>query len=84
MARNRPTKPPQDARLHASIERDLATVVRRCKAADAKADAAAAERDRVIVDALNAKLPRARLVAVTGLSAARLDQIRQAARNLAD
>jgi hypothetical protein len=81
MARNQPTKPPQDARLHASLERDLATVMRRCKAADAKADEAAAQRDRVIVDALDAKLSRARVSAVTGLSAARLDQIRQAARS---
>ncbi len=80
MARQQSTRPPTDERLHASIERDLATVVRRCKAADAKADEAAAERDRVIVDALDAKLGRARVIAATGLSPARIDQIR-AARN---
>jgi hypothetical protein len=78
MARNQPTGPSRDPRRHASLERDLATVMRRCKAADAKADEAAAQRDRVIVNALDAKLSRARISAVTGLSASRIDQIRAA------
>jgi hypothetical protein len=78
MARKQSTKPSPDARTHASVERDLAAVVRRCRAADARADDAAAQRDRVIVDALDAKLPVARIVAVTGLSAARIHQIRRA------
>jgi hypothetical protein len=80
MARNQPTKQPANASLHASIERDLAGAIRRCKTADARADEAAAHRDRIIVHALDAKLSRARIVAVTGLSAARIDQIRRGAR----
>jgi hypothetical protein len=80
MARNQSTKASPDARLLASIERDLATAVRRCKAADAKADEAAAQRDQVIRDAIAAGLPRHRMITITELSAARLDQIRRRAR----
>jgi hypothetical protein len=64
----------------ADIVRDLAAVSRRKARTKAQDDAAAEERDRVIRDAIAAKIPRARIVQLTGLSPQRVDQIRRGAR----
>jgi len=62
------------------IERELQAVTRRHNARAKALDQATAERDRVIRDALDAKLPRARVIAITELSPARIEQIRRADR----
>jgi hypothetical protein len=62
------------------IERDLAAVTRRYKARDKAREEAAAERDRVIRDAIEARIPRARIVEITELSPQRIDQIRRNSR----
>jgi hypothetical protein len=72
----KPSAPPDVAKL----ERDLVTVARRkarTEAADADAER---ERDRVIRDAIEAKIPRARIGDLVGLSVQRIDQIRRGAR----
>jgi hypothetical protein len=63
-----------------AIKRDLSTAMRRCKTADARAAEAAAERDRAIRDAIEAKIPRSDIIALTGLSSARVEQIKRRAR----
>jgi hypothetical protein len=70
----------QAQRKLSNIERDLSTVARRKARTQAADDAAATERDRVIRDAIEAGIPRARIVELTDLSAARIDQIRRGAR----
>lgn len=70
----------QAQRKLSNIERDLATVARRKARTQAADDAAAVQRDRVIRDAIEAGIPRARIVELTDLSAARIDQIRRGAR----
>lgn len=63
-----------------SIERKL-QAARRRKARTEQLDAeAAAERDEVIRSAIAAKIPRARIVELVGLSPQRIDQIRRGAR----
>jgi hypothetical protein len=64
----------------ASIVRELTAVSRRKARTKAQDDAAAEERDRLIRDAIQVKIPRARIVEITGLSPQRIDQIRRGAR----
>jgi acetyl-CoA acetyltransferase len=63
----------------ADIERALVAVMRRYNARAKALDEATAERDRVIRDAMEAKMPRERITAITGLSRQRMDQIRNGA-----
>ena len=60
----------------ADIERDLLTVMKRYNARAKALDEATIERDRVIRDAMEAKMPRERITEITGLSRQRMDQIR--------
>ncbi|MGP0047853.1 MAG: hypothetical protein ACLPZR_03250 [Solirubrobacteraceae bacterium] len=87
-AKRAPAKAPPDSRTEAAIartitrlERDLQAATKRSEDARAKAEAADAQRDRVIRDAIASKLlPYARIVELTGLSEPRLYQIRRRAR----
>ncbi len=63
-----------------AVERDLTALMRRRKRhTDALAEIDP-ERDRLIREAIAAKLPRHRIVALTELSTQRIDQIRRGAR----
>jgi len=64
----------------AKLERDLITVTRRYKAREKQLEEAASERDRVIRDAIEMKLPRHKIVGAAELSPQRIDQIRRNAR----
>lgn len=64
----------------ASIERDLAAVTRKHRERTEDLAEATAQRDRVIRDALAAKLPRPRIAELTGLSTQRIDQIHKGTR----
>jgi hypothetical protein len=76
MTATRKPKPPTEANL----KRDLATATRLSKAARERSEEADAERDRVIRDAIAAKIPRADIIAITGLSPARIEQIKRGKR----
>ena len=64
----------------ASIERDLITVARRSLRLKRQLSDVDEHRDRVIRDAIKAKIPRARIVEITELSPQRIDQIRRGSR----
>lgn len=59
------------------IERDLAAVARRQKRAQAVVDESAKQRDELIHAALAAGIKRSRIIGLTGLSSARVEQIRR-------
>jgi hypothetical protein len=54
--------------------------MRRYNARDREREKSIQERDRVIRDAIQAKVPRARIVEITSLSPQRIDQIRRGSR----
>lgn len=64
----------------ASIERDLITVARRSLRLKRQLADVDEDRDRLIRDAIDADIPRARIVEITKLSPQRVDQIRRRAR----
>jgi hypothetical protein len=63
-----------------TIERELASVMRRRKRHATALKEIDLDRDRLIREAIEAKLPRHRIVAVTELSTQRIDQIRRGTR----
>lgn len=71
---------PRRAPSGSNLERDVITAMRRYNTRARALEDAATERDRVIRDALEGGVARARLVELTGLSAPRIDQIRRGAR----
>ena len=64
----------------ADPERDLIAAMRRLKTREAAFHAATAERDQLIRAALDARVPHARIIAITELSPSRIDQIRRGER----
>ncbi|MGD0387272.1 MAG: hypothetical protein ABSB73_14205 [Solirubrobacteraceae bacterium] len=68
------------ARERARLERDLAAMVRRCNAREGALNDALEDRDLVIREMIAARVPRARIVEITGLSLQRIDQIRRRTR----
>lgn len=64
----------------ADLERDLTAVMRRCKRTEEAHEQNLSERDRIIRDAYEARVPRAKIVEITGLSPQRIDQIRRGSR----
>ena len=73
--RSRAVSEPPSPEVVARFERDLRTVMRRFGQRQQAADAAAAERDRVIRDAHAAGLGPTHIAEVTGLSNKRIEQI---------
>jgi hypothetical protein len=67
----------RDAQL---VEHELAALMRRRKRHAGALREIDSDRDRLIREAIDAKLPRHRIVALTELSAQRIDQIRRRAR----
>jgi hypothetical protein len=62
------------------IERDLAAATRRHARSVTAAEEAALERDELVRAAIAAKVPRSRIISVTGLSPARVEQIKRHTR----
>lgn len=64
-----------------AVERELSSVAQEIREHEAAADRLKPKRDRLIRRAIEAKIPRSRIIALTELSSARIEQIRRGSGN---